>query len=61
MKPCPKCGRPMAEETMFKGLWTCPLYGKLACNGFEITEIGAQAFVDKLILWKKPIEALNEP
>lgn len=49
MKPCPKCGRPMAEETKFAGLWTCPLYGEFACEGFELTESGAQAIVDELI------------
>lgn len=56
-KPCPKCGRPMAEETMFRGLWTCPRYAtmisknplKFRCDGFELTNEGAQALVDYLM------------
>lgn len=42
----------MAEETMFKGLWTCPGYAQImadatwGCDGFELTEAGAAAMVD---------------
>lgn len=56
VKPCPKCGRPMAEETQFVGLWTCPGYRnwlhtklRFECDGMELTEAGAQAFEDELM------------
>lgn len=55
----------MAEETMFKGLWTCPGYGRVVndtppirfeCSGFELTEAGATSLVDYL-MWDK----FNQP
>lgn len=58
-KPCPKCGRPMAEETMFRGLWTCPGYSQIVadatwgCDGFELTEAGAAAMVDEFMQEKQ--------
>lgn len=50
--PCPKCGKLMAEEPQFKGLWTCPDYKmklnekppfQFKCTGMVLTEEGATA------------------
>lgn len=56
-RPCPKCGKPMAEEPQFKGLWMCPDY-KLAinsrppfrykCTGSKLTKAGAKALQEAL-------------
>lgn len=69
LKPCPKCGRPMAEETQFPGLWTCPGYKvrlndkapfRFECTGMELTEAGAEAFADEVMrVWTEKHVKLN--
>lgn len=57
-KPCPKCGKPMAEEPKFKGLWMCP-DGKIRlnetapfafkCDGMKLTNAGVKALENELL------------
>ncbi len=55
--PCPKCGKAMAEQPHFPGLWTCPDYKtpindrppfKFKCTGMKLTEQGQKDFVATL-------------
>ncbi len=52
-RACPKCGKIMAEEPKFKGLWTCPDYKVrlndkppfyFKCTGMLLTDEGAAQF-----------------
>ena len=54
---CPKCGKVMAEESEFEGLWTCPDYKvttdnkppfRYKCTGMILTEKGSQNLEDEL-------------
>lgn len=54
---CPKCGKPMAEEPEWPGLWVCPGYKirlndappfRFACTGSELTDRGVQVFEAEL-------------
>lgn len=54
---CPKCGKPMVEQSDWKGMWMCPDYvpagpvntaPPFKCTGAEMTEEGAEAFCDAL-------------
>lgn len=52
-RQCPQCGKPMAEEPKWKGLWACPDSKirlndeppyQYQCDGMELTEEGVEAF-----------------
>lgn len=54
---CPKCGKTLAEERKFPGLWTCPDSKILLndarpfrykCDGMHLTDDGARAFGEEL-------------
>ena len=57
IKPCPICGKPMAEEAKFPGLWICP-DGKIQlndsppyrfkCDGLMLTKEGSEEFLKTL-------------
>jgi|GEM_PF-5213052 len=57
-RPCPECGKPMCEETGWKGLWTCPDSKirlndsppfRFKCDGKEITDEGVELFEAEII------------
>ncbi len=67
--PCPKCGKPMAEQPRFKGLWMCPDYINALnpdhgppfdyrCDGMELTDDGAEEL--EALLTQKWIERAAE-
>lgn len=54
---CPKCGKAMAEQPKFAGLWICPDYVeplnkrppfRYKCKGMVLTDAGAAAMDEEL-------------
>jgi len=57
MKKCPNCGKEMVESPGWLGLFICPDYVtptnsappfEYKCQGMEITDAGAEAFLDEI-------------
>ena len=55
---CPECGKPMAEEPKWRGLWTCPDSKvrlnsappyQFKCNGLQLTDEGAALFHNEML------------
>lgn len=57
IKHCLRCGKEMAEQPKFPGLWMCPDYKvalndsppfRYKCEGMELTGVGSEALEREL-------------